>query len=462
MKHIYIHIPFCQRRCSYCNFHTFANLEDRIEAYVEALCAEIRMYGEQHKTQPGALQTTAPGTLTRAALQPTIFLGGGTPTMLSLKQMERVLAAADTVVPVGQAEVTTEANPGTVIDEAYLRGLRSLGINRISFGVQSLHDPMLRVLGRIHTAAEAVETCRQARRAGFERINLDFIFGLPGQSFDQWRWTLDQIVALDIDHLSLYSLILEEGTPLDRQVTGGSVCIPDDDATAAMYELAMERLAVAGYVHYEISNWAKDETCTPLTPLSRADAAYPLGVREELGAILPSRSEGAHTAECPFDSGRELGVRTTSILPRQASQHNVAYWLNADYMGCGAGAHGHIYPRRWHNVLGVDNYIAAVRAGRLPITETIMLSEDDLYFETMMMGLRLHCGVSCEHFADRCKRALLDVYADEVYSLVELGLLRHDRAGVCFTERGRMLGNTVFTRFLREPSPSSTRSHLPK
>jgi oxygen-independent coproporphyrinogen-3 oxidase len=453
VKHLYIHIPFCQRRCSYCNFNTFANLEDRIEAYVEALCAEIRMYSEQHRIRPEAPKDAASEILTRAALQPTIFLGGGTPTMLSLKQIERVLAAADTVVPVSQAEVTTEANPGTVIDEGYLYGLRSLGINRISFGVQSLHDSTLRMLGRIHTAAEAIETCRQARRAGFARVNLDFIFGLPGQSFEQWRWTLDQIVTLDVDHLSLYSLILEEGTPLHHHVTRGSMHIPDDDTTGAMYELAMERLSTAGYIHYEISNWAKDEALIPPRPLSRADAQ----AREELGAVLPSHLERPRAAGSPLDSRRELEVRATSSLPAQASQHNVAYWLNADFIGCGAGAHGHTYPQRWHNIRAVDNYIAAIHAGRLPIAETIMLTEDDLYFETMMMGLRLHCGVSFEHFTDRCKRALLDVYANEVHSLVDLGLLQQDRVGVRLTERGRMVGNIVFLHFLREPPTSSSR-----
>jgi oxygen-independent coproporphyrinogen-3 oxidase len=410
MKHVYLHIPFCQRRCSYCDFNTYANMESRIEAYVDALCGELRMYAARQRPQPSQQAEPAAG-LTRAALRPSIFLGGGTPTMLSLKQMERVLEAASTIMPLRGAEVTTEANPGTVIDEAYLRGLRSLGINRISFGVQSLHDPTLRVLGRIHTAAEAIETYRQARRAGFERINLDFIFGLPGQTLDQWRWTLDQIAALDVDHFSLYSLIVEEGTPLHQQVTRGSIIVPDDDATAAMYELAMEKLAASGYVQYEISNWAR------------------AGV-----------------------SGQGSGISDLGLpIPSQASHHNLAYWLNADYLGCGAGAHGHIYPRRWHDMLGVNDYITAVQAGRLPIAETVDVSEDDLMAETMMMGLRLNAGVSFAHFADRCGRALHDVYGDEVCELEELGLLAQDERGVRLTERGRMLGNEVFMRFLREP-----------
>jgi oxygen-independent coproporphyrinogen-3 oxidase len=324
--------------------------------------------------------------------------------------MEKVLQAANEIVPLAGAEITTEANPGTVIDEQYLRGLRSLGINRISFGVQSLHDPLLRVLGRIHTAAEAVETYRQARRAGFERINLDFIFGLPGQTLEQWRRTLDQVAALDADHFSLYSLIVEEGTPLHQQVTRGSIAVPDDDATAAMYELAMEKLAAAGYVQYEISNWAK------------------AGIR---------------------DQGLGVGDETVTF-PVQASHHNVAYWLNADYMAAGAGAHGHIYPQRWHNIMGVSEYIAAVQAGRLPVANITALGLDDLMAETMMMGLRLNVGVSFAHFADRCGRDLQDVYGDEIRALREQGLLLQDEIGVQLTERGRMLGNEVFMRFLRD------------
>jgi oxygen-independent coproporphyrinogen-3 oxidase len=414
MRHVYIHIPFCQRRCSYCNFNTFANREDRLEAYVDALCTELRMYSQQTGTAELAANSTE--VLTRASLRPTIFLGGGTPTMLSLEQMERVLEASNAIVPLEQAEVTTEANPGTVIDEAYLRGLRALGINRISFGVQSLHDPMLRVLGRIHTAAAAIETYRQARRAGFDRINLDFIFGLPGQTIEQWQWTLEQIITLDVDHLSLYSLIVEEGTPLSHQVTLGSIHIPDDDATATMYELAMEQLAAAGYEQYEISNWARDRVL-------HIDPA----IRQ---------------------------VKQRLPLPQQASHHNVAYWLNADYIACGAGAHGHCYPQRWYDIRDVDQYIAAVRSGHLPVAETTKLTPNDLFFETMMMGLRLSCGVSFVHFADRCGHDLLDIYGEEVHSLCELGMLHQDRHGVRLTERGRMLGNEVFIRFLREPNPS--------
>jgi len=403
-RHLYLHIPFCQRRCSYCNFNTYANLDDRIEAYVDALSEDMkRAAGDaaDWRRLPGlgSVPSGEQAGLQRQHLRPTVFLGGGTPSMLNLRQMEQVLDAASRQVPLEQAEITIEANPGTVIDEGYLRGLRSLGINRISFGVQSLHDPTLRVLGRIHTAAEALETYRQARRAGFERINLDFIFGLPGQTLDQWRWTLDRVIELDVDHFSLYSLILEEGTPLHQQVTRGSVTVPDDDLSASMYELALDRLGEGGYEQYEISNWAK--------------------------------REGAK-----------------GVLPGQAAHHNVAYWLNADYLAFGAGAHGHVYPRRWHDILNVDQYIEAVREHKPAIAEVSDLEPRDLYAETMMMGLRLNAGVSFAHFRDRCDADLREVYAEEIGALVREELVEQDMIGVRLTERGRLLGNQVFMRFL--------------
>lgn len=402
MKHLYIHIPFCHRRCSYCDFNTYANLEHRIEAYVAALCAELHMLAEG-AFPGGPLPTRAEQRPSpeAAALPPTIFLGGGTPTMLSLDQLERVLTAASAIVPLERAEITSEANPGTVLGRDYLRGLRALGVNRLSMGVQSLHDPTLRVLGRIHSADEARRSYEEAREAGFDNINLDFIFGLPGQTQAQWEATLDTIIAWGVDHFSLYSLILEESTPLYAQVTAGRIRVPDDDATAAMYEAAMDRLGAAGYTHYEISNWAREPVAPP-------------------GAIFPE----------------------------QACAHNLAYWLNSDYLAAGAGAHGHRYPHRYHNILGVDDYIAAVGGGRLPCAEWITLTPNDLRAETMLMGLRLSAGVGEAHFAARCGLPLDAAYGDTLAELAAQGLIVRHQGRVRLTPRGRMLGNQVFQRFV--------------
>jgi oxygen-independent coproporphyrinogen-3 oxidase len=423
IKHLYIHIPFCHRRCSYCDFNTYANMEDRMAAYVDALCVELRSLTPLHP-----FGSTHP---TPAGLRPTIFLGGGTPSMLPLDLMERVLEAAGMVIPLATAEVTVEANPGTVLGRDYLRALRGLGVNRVSMGVQSLHDPTLKILGRIHTAAEARASYEDARRAGFDNLNLDFIFGLPGQTLEQWDATLCEIATWNVDHFSLYSLILEQKTPLYAQVMGGRISIPDDDATADMYELAIERLGAAGYVQYEISNWARD------------DRLQGTGYR---GQVTGDRLQG--TGYRGQGSGdRPLPYRL-SPFPSAACHHNFAYWLNADYLACGAGAHGHIFPRRYFDVLGIDEYIGRIRAGASPIAETTELTERDLQAETMFMGLRLNAGVSYAHFRDRCGVELDLVYGAALAELAELGLLARDEAGVRLTDRGRMLGNQVFERFV--------------
>lgn len=417
-KHLYIHIPFCHRRCAYCDFNTYANMDDRMAAYVDALVQELgdwrSVIGAPVAAQPSP--TASPGApLTRASLRPTIFLGGGTPSMLPLALIERVLRAAGELVPLEAAEVTVEANPGTVLGRDYLRELRQLGVNRLSMGVQSLHDPTLRVLGRIHTAAEARTSYEDARRAGFDNINLDFIFGLPGQTVAQWDAALREIATWQTEHFSLYSLILEPSTPLYAQVTGGRLSVPDEDATAEMYELAIERLGVAGYTQYEISNWAK----------CRGPGAGGQALEDEFSTPNPQPS-----------------------TPTYACHHNLAYWLNADYVAAGAGAHGHIFPQRYSDVLGIDEYIGRARTGRSPIAELTPLSTRDLMAETMFMGLRLNAGVSFTHFRDRCGAELDAVYAAELAELVRLELLERDEIGVRLTERGRMLGNQVFERFV--------------
>ncbi|GAG27108.1 unnamed protein product, partial [marine sediment metagenome] len=256
----------CQSKCSYCDFNSYAGLESLIEPYVGALLAEMGLWREptQHM---------------RVA---TVFLGGGTPSLLPLAEVEHIMTALRQRFRLAaNAEVSFEANPGTV-DCPYLEGLRSLGVNRLSLGVQSFHDDELATLGRIHTAAQAREAYHTARLAGFDNVNLDLIYDLPRQTMTAWQYTVREAVALRPDHLSLYALTLEEGTPLADDVARGRLPPPDADLAADMYLWAEDALAAAGYQHYEISNWA-----------------------------LPDR-------EC---------------------RHNLAYWLNEPYLGLGAGAH---------------------------------------------------------------------------------------------------------------------------
>jgi oxygen-independent coproporphyrinogen-3 oxidase len=330
-----------------------------------------------------------------------------------------VLRAASTIVPLDDAEVSSEANPGTVLGRDYLRGLRAIGVNRLSMGVQSLHDPTLRVLGRIHSADEAYSSYVEAREAGFGNINLDFIFGLPGQDLAQWHQTLATIVGWEVDHFALYSLILEERTPLYAQVTAGRISVPDNDATAAMYEAAINILGEARYEHYEISNWA----------------------RATAGATAGS------AAEVRDEHARPLAPTLHPFQPAYC-HHNLAYWHNRDYWAAGAGAHGHRFPQRYANILGVDDYIHAVGQGRRPIAETIELHNNDLCAETMFMGLRLSDGVCADYFHERTGHRLEARYGATLNVLVERGLVHWDNRIARLTPRGRMLGNQVFAEFV--------------
>ncbi len=384
--HLYLHIPFCKSRCTYCDFVTYANLEHRIEAYVHTLCAEI------------AMLANTPPRYTTNTLRPSIFFGGGTPGILVLAHLERLLHAAHALISHTHAEITLETNPGARMGTgtgtqdtlSYFRGLRALGFNRLSIGVQSLHAPTLRLLGRIHTAQEAQRCFEDARRAGFTAISLDLIYGLPEQTLHDWETTLETICQWQPDHLSCYALTLEEHTPLFKHIAQGKTYLPDDDTTAAMYLAAMEKLAHNGYTHYEISNWTMHDMC----------------------------------------------------------QHNLAYWLNDDYLGAGVAAHGHIYPQRYANESVMDDYIAAVQAGHRPIAQTIPLTPEDLCAETMFMGLRLNAGVHKQHFHQRCGVELDSIYGKTLDELEMQGLLERHDLSVRLTARGRMLGNHVFARFI--------------
>ena len=368
---IYVHIPFCLRRCTYCNFNTYAGLGRLIPDYIEAVQKEIERAPE-----------------TRAL---TLYFGGGTPSLLSPPQVETLLTTVRRRFGLPpEAEVTLEANPGTV-DPDRLRRFRDLGINRLSLGVQSAHDDELRLLGRLHTWTEAVEAVRAAREAGFDNLNLDFIYGLPGQTLDRWRATLEAALRLEPNHLSLYALTVEEGTPLADRIARGDLPPPDDDLAAEMYELAEEMLMEAGYVHYEISNWAQ---------------------------------------------------------PSHECRHNLTYWRNEPYLGFGAGAASWWAGRRWTNVHHPAEYIARVSQGESPVDEAEPIPPQLEMGETMMMGLRLMEGVSDARFRGSFGLGLEDVYGDELAEMQRLGLLTWDGEAARLTRRGRLLGNQVFQRFL--------------
>jgi len=395
---IYVHIPFCRAKCAYCDFASFAGLEAYQAPYLAALLCEI--------------EGAAPGWVTVGF--DTLFVGGGTPTVMPADGLVRLLLACrQCLVLAAAAEVSIEANPGTV-SPADLSTLRRAGYNRLSLGVQSLLQEELALLGRVHDVAEALDAYHWARQAGFANVNLDLIYGLPRQSVAKWRESLLRALELTPEHLSLYALSVEEGTPLQARIARGELPAPDDDAAADMYELAEELLERAGYVHYEISNWARRD----------ADA--------------PARS-----------GARQPHAGRASDFPALACRHNLKYWRNLPYLGLGSAAYSYDGRRRWGNVASPQDYIARVGAGRDPVAEEECLNRDQHMDETMMLGLRLVEGVRHADFFRRFGVRLGDVYDAEIAGLVHDGLLEADGRGVRLTPRGRLLGNRAFAAFLR-------------
>jgi oxygen-independent coproporphyrinogen-3 oxidase len=389
---LYFHIPFCVHRCAYCDFNTYAGQETLIPDYVDALCGEIRYLAE-----------SAPQRLSAH----TLFFGGGTPSLLSSFQFETILKVTRDCFDLTQdAEISLEANPGTVSFDS-LRDLHGLGFNRISLGVQSSHPDELRQLERIHNYFDVIEAVTWARRAGFENLNLDLIFGLPEQSLTHFQTTLNLILGLNPDHLSLYSLTIEHGTPFGRWAKLGLLPVPDPDAAADMYEWAGEVLDGVGFMQYEISNWAKP--------------------------------------------GREC-------------RHNLQYWRNQPYLGFGAGAHGSACGLRVANILRIKPYIRHLSAD-LPVPDNqgsksnfplgpatsnqIRILKHIEMQETMLTGLRLtHEGVSDDNFTSRFGIHLRDVFAKEIDDLTKMSLLEWMGPNLRLTNKGRLLGNQVFMRFV--------------
>jgi len=378
---LYIHIPFCERKCPYCDFNSYAGQERLFRPLASALVQEIEWVGAVYGY---------PDTVT-------IYIGGGTPTVLPTELLANVLAACRRAFRIASdAEITCEANPGTV-DQSRFSALRRMGVNRLSMGVQSFNDDELRFLGRIHTASEAEAAFAAARQAGFDNINLDLIFGLPGQAETTWMRTLERAILLEPEHLSLYALSVEPGTPLAAWVSSGWVPPPDDDLAADLYELAMDQLEAAGYVQYEISNWAR-------------------------------QGGGGRLWMC---------------------RHNLIYWHNRAWLGFGPGAHSSLGGRRWANVLSPNEYIARIQASRSPVDWHEEIGPRLSMGETMMLGLRLvREGVRAAEFKRRYGQPLEAVFGEEVDELVRLRLLEHVNDAVRLTRWGRLLGNQVFMHFL--------------
>jgi oxygen-independent coproporphyrinogen III oxidase len=376
---LYIHIPFCLHKCSYCAFVSQEGSPAQREAYVERLLAEMRL---AHAETPADRPLES------------IYFGGGTPSLLEPGQIGRILSLANSLFVLSpHAEITLEANPGT-IDEEILEGFRSSEVNRLSLGVQSFDDRMLATLGRIHSAAQAEQAVKAARAAGFGNIGIDLIHALPDQTMEMWRHDLRRALELAPQHLSIYGLSIEEGTPFARRYAHDRD-LPDEDLNADMFLAADDVLTSAGYEHYEIANYA---------------------------------------------------------LPGFRSRHNSGYWRRDGYLGLGAGAHsllrGTGHGIRFGNSSDIDEYAAAISRGQLPRQERVQLSLEDALAEFMFLGLRMLDGVTFGDFRREFGMEMKERFGKELDELTGLGLLAMDKEGVRLTRRGMLLSNQVFTRFL--------------
>lgn len=397
---LYIHIPFCMKKCAYCDFLSGPAPRETIDRYVTALVAEIRQYQK----------------LAENYRVTTIFFGGGTPSILSGGQMKEVFDALRDVFEIqADAEITMEANPGTVTKEN-LQAYRACGINRISFGLQSVDDKELKLLGRVHTMRQFEESYDLARKAGFQNINVDLISAIPGQTVASWEHTLDTVIRMNPEHISAYSLIIEEGTPFyeiygenakEEQDSRCEKCLaddgkqmdigknfpklPDEEAERCMYELTAEKLEAAGYLQYEVSNYAK---------------------------------------------------------PGYACRHNKGYWQRVEYLGIGTGAASLIENERYQHISDTDLYIRA--NGKLDQIEEEKekLDWNAQVEETMFLGLRMKEGVNKQKFRERYHREIQEVYGEVLEKLKEEGLLCEEEERICLTKRGNDLSNYVLAQFL--------------
>ena len=390
---LYVHVPFCKTKCPYCDFNTYQGIENLIEPFLPAITSEITCWGDALAHPPVK----------------SVFFGGGTPSYLPPGDIERILVAIQSSFQVDPtAEISIEANPGD-LDEAACAGILNQGVNRLSIGVQSLDNDLLNLLGRRHQASEAVEAFQSARQAGFDNVNLDLMYGLPNQSMKQWQKTLSSLIELTPEHISLYALTIEEGTPMHRWATEGKIPEPDSDLAADMYQHAREVLAEAGYHHYEISNWS---------------------------------------------------------LPDRACEHNLVYWENGPYLGVGPGAHSRLGDYRFWTVLSPRDYNtkAATWADSsvqplADLVETALqgiptlggwehLSLETTCSETMFLGLRLLDGLNLSEASAIAGTDLAKKFQTPIQECLNLGLLEQDGDCLKLTMQTYLVANQAFTRFL--------------
>lgn len=375
---LYLHIPFCQHKCPYCAFVSFPGSRSDIEIYVKLLLDELQLAANRFAS---------------CSIE-SVYFGGGTPSLLSPDQILQILEKIHRLFKIiPDPEITFEANPGTVNREL-LADLYSAGINRLSFGVQSFNDRMLKVLGRIHSADQARKAFSDARSAGFKNIGIDLIHALPEQTLEMWRNDLREALLVGPEHLSVYGLTIEEGTPFAAGLKNGKN-LPESDLSADMFEMADELLPSAGYEHYEIANYA---------------------------------------------------------LPGFRSRHNSGYWRRDGYLGLGLGAHSFInqgeYGIRFNNPCDPEQYAASIRKDEILHSNYTCLSREEAISEFMFLGLRLAEGVSFADFEKRFGESLQIMFLPALQKLSHAGLIIHGQQGIRLTLKGMLLSNQVFSMFI--------------
>lgn len=372
---LYIHIPFCRQKCLYCDFPSWAGQEDEMQGYVDALTKEIRNRSGEYSDRTVV----------------SVFFGGGTPTTLSIPMLEQLMQALFENWNIAEdAEITTEANPGT-LDREMTDALKKMGFNRLSMGVQAWQNRLLKDLGRIHTIESFQENYKAVREAGFANVNTDLMFALPNQTMEDWQETVKNMIAMKPEHISAYSLILEEGTPFYDKYEKGELEPAEEDLDREMYHWAVDYLAEMGYEQYEISNFAKKD---------------------------------------------------------RQSRHNRIYWEAEEYLGMGLGSHSYMNGERFHNIYDLQEYIKADGDVSLLKEDVEIITEEDALAEFMFLGLRLTEGVSFDRFRERFGQEMKNIYGRQIEELVKDGLLEEDEMGIRLTRRGVDISNFVFEKFL--------------
>ena len=376
MLGLYVHIPFCAQKCYYCDFNSY-KIENGIQKkdYLDKLATEMKMYKEEFEEK----------------VFTSIFIGGGTPSILNAEEIEILMNDIYKNFNIHEnSEITMECNPGTLNKEKLIK-MKQMGINRLSMGLQTTQDKHLKYIGRIHTYEQFEQNYKDAIEIGFENINVDLMYSLPNQSFNDWKESLEKIIALNPSHISAYSLILEEGTKFNDMYENKEFELPEEDVDIDIYEYTIKRLKENGYNQYEISNYSKENR------------------------------------EC---------------------KHNIVYWKCKNYLGLGAGASGYIENKRYSNVTGIKEYEDMVNKNKKPIEEIQELNLKDSIEEFIFMGLRMNEGISLKDFKNRFKIDFEQKYKKEIKDMIDKELMFKREDNIYLTQKGREISNTVFIEFI--------------